>query len=75
MKYPRFVWTFSAIKCYVSRFNCKECSVAEVLNKCRMKSTILKLIKQYGLPNKKECERMGFSYELLRQRQKEDIQE
>lgn len=45
-------WTELAIECYKSKFNCKNCYYNTALesSNCRMKATVLELIRVFGLP-------------------------
>lgn len=50
---PRY-WTISAIYCYKIGAQCEKCEIAQELEtlpkNCRMKKTIIELVKKYGRP-------------------------
>lgn len=47
-------WTVSAIDCYFRGCVCSGCPVYEILgNRCRMKQSVLMLVRKFGKPNRK----------------------
>lgn len=49
-------WTPAAIDCYKRGCRCKGCFYENYFtkSKCQMKSTVLELVRQLGVPNKDE---------------------
>ena len=48
-------WTPAAKKCYFRGCRCLGCSVYNLIGKqCRMKQTVIELVRQLGAPNKDE---------------------
>lgn len=47
-------WTPSAVDCYFRGCICKGCPIQEILgNRCRMKQSVLKLVKKFGKPERR----------------------
>ena len=47
-------WTRQATLCYYLGFNCKKCDVPEDFKRrCRMKATVLDLVRELGKPSKR----------------------
>ena len=47
----RMKWTKSSIDCYFLGCQCQKCEVYKIIgNKCRMKLTVLELVRRHGVP-------------------------
>lgn len=57
-KFPKYSrWTRSAKDCYFLGCICSLCPVYQIIGKkCRMKQTVLALVRKLGKPNKEENE-------------------
>lgn len=47
-------WTKSAIDCYMRGCRCNNCLMNKLESKCRMKTTVIELVKILGAPKLKE---------------------
>lgn len=47
-------WTTTAIECYKRGCNCQGCLIKKLIKsqKCQMKSSVIELVRLYGIPNK-----------------------
>ena len=54
MYYKLQRWTPSAVECYQRGCICSNCPVQEFIKsqKCQMKSSVIELVRLYGIPNK-----------------------
>lgn len=43
-------WSISAIACMLRHCVCSGCLMSDLESKCRMKKTVIELVKQYGRP-------------------------
>ena len=44
-------WTQSAVECYSIGCNCPKCYIYSLIGRrCRMKETVLELVRQFGKP-------------------------
>lgn len=48
-------WSPSAIKCYQRSCACKDCEYSLLNSRCRMKKTVLDLIRNIGIPQMDDC--------------------
>lgn len=50
-------WSTDAVNCYKRGCICEGCPIKEIVtslnNKCQMKASVLKLVKRYGIPTKR----------------------
>lgn len=46
---PRF-WTKIAIECYERNCICEDCYYSRLEEKCKLKNTVLALVRLYGVP-------------------------
>lgn len=54
-------WTPTAIDCYSIGCSCSKCNLyklyfAETAGNCRMKDTVIELVRRFGAPNKENYE-------------------
>lgn len=51
-KSPKFQrWTQSAVECYLIGCTCSKCYLYPILkNKCKMKQSVIELVRQFGKP-------------------------
>lgn len=54
-------WTPAAIECYLLGCSCSKCNIYKIYflpnnNKCRMKDTVIELVRRLGAPKKGDYE-------------------
>jgi hypothetical protein len=54
VKYDR--WTKGAVECYKRGCVCSNCPVIDIFPNCKMKYSVLSLVRQYGKPNIEDFE-------------------
>lgn len=54
MQNPPYYWSKASIECYEIGCRCSQCYIADDLKaKCKMKQTVLNLVKLYGAPEER----------------------
>ena len=53
-------WTQAAIECYTIGCNCSKCNLNRIyfsdsIFKCKMKETVIELVRKLGAPNSNSC--------------------
>jgi len=60
----RMKWTRAAADCYFLGCQCEKCEVFRIIGKkCKMKYTVLELVRRHGIPEREENDETAYESE------------